>query len=209
MNEIFCGGGFMKLTNRKGFTLIELMIVVAIIGILAAVAIPAFLNYIARSKTAEAPGLLKVISEGQVAYFTRPRTNPADGSDFAPCFLTIARIPDSDATANKVAFVGNANSDAIGFSSASPVYYRYGMAAGNAVIAAAANTFAAGGAAASNACSALGQAGLAPAAAIAGNAWASGNLDGDANFSTFFRTLRITAEGIASADGIIPLAELE
>jgi len=49
----------MKLNNKKGFTLIELMIVVAIIGILAAVAIPAFLNYIARSKTSEVPNMLK------------------------------------------------------------------------------------------------------------------------------------------------------
>lgn len=54
--------------NQKGFTLVELMIVVVIIGILAALAIPRFMRATTKSKQSEAKGILKQVYTMQHAY---------------------------------------------------------------------------------------------------------------------------------------------
>jgi len=60
---------FSTMRNRKGFTLIELMIAVVIIGILAALAIPRFMSATTKAKQSEAKGILKQIYTMQRTYF--------------------------------------------------------------------------------------------------------------------------------------------
>ena len=66
-----------KKNKQRGFTLIELMIVVAIIGILAAVAIPQFLDYMKRSKRGEAELQLNSIDKANIREF-------AENSSYVP-----------------------------------------------------------------------------------------------------------------------------
>lgn len=70
----------MQTDNTRGFTLIELMIVVAIIAILAAIAIPTYLNYVLRSKVRVAQADVLTLSSAVENYRQRTLTYPASAS---------------------------------------------------------------------------------------------------------------------------------
>ncbi len=74
--------------NKKGFTLIELMIVVAIIGILAAVAIPAYSNYTKRAKASEITNAMGAVGSAMIEYYS-------DKGEWPEPINTIAGIRDT------------------------------------------------------------------------------------------------------------------
>ncbi|HGH6954138.1 TPA: pilin [Neisseria meningitidis] len=68
-------------TLQKGFTLIELMIVIAIVGILAAVALPAYQDYTARAQVSEAILLAEGQKSAVTEYYLNHGTWPGDNSN--------------------------------------------------------------------------------------------------------------------------------
>jgi type IV pilus assembly protein PilA len=113
--------------KKAGFTLLELMIVVAILGILAAVAIPAFMTYIKRSRTSEANVNVEKMFTAAATYYSKDWTQGAGATAPVETQCLVDSIAQSPANPGpqKVAFAADLNATAMGFTIADPVYFGY------------------------------------------------------------------------------------
>lgn len=106
-----------------GFTLVELMIVVVILGILAAVAIPAFSRYVKRSKTSEATENINAIYNGQITYYNR--SSELAGNPQAQFMGTTAQPSGTAGTAKRTGTWTGTDWTSIGYASDKAMYYTY------------------------------------------------------------------------------------
>ena len=90
----------MAKSNQKGFTLIELMIVIAIIGILAAVALPAYQDYTVRARMSEPLAKLGEAKNAVTEFFIANGSLPADAAAAGLATTVDTELVDSIAVAN-------------------------------------------------------------------------------------------------------------
>ncbi|MGB5810663.1 MAG: prepilin-type N-terminal cleavage/methylation domain-containing protein [Polyangiales bacterium] len=113
---------------RAGFTTMELLIGVVIVGILAALAIPSFKGYVYRSRVSEGVSMLNEIKTRQESYRAKYGQYAAvsgNGDWNAAVFN-----PGGNPGANAVGWTPTANWDALGASPPGPVRFRYATVAG-------------------------------------------------------------------------------
>ena len=110
----------MRITDRKGFTLIELLIVVAIIGILAAIAIPNFLEAQVRSKVARCKSEIRNLAVNLETYYIDHNNYPCPTDDLANGILKAAN-PAGSVTVGTVGDLGQALSTPISYTATIPL----------------------------------------------------------------------------------------
>lgn len=79
--------------TARGFTLIEVMITVAIVAILATIAIPSYRDYILRGNLADAPTALATVAAQMERYYQDNRTYASVGGLTTPCAALVAGNP--------------------------------------------------------------------------------------------------------------------
>jgi prepilin-type N-terminal cleavage/methylation domain-containing protein len=117
-----------KKKSIQGFTLIELMVVVAILGVLSALAIPAFIGYMRRARTSEAVQTIQSIYASAAALYASERATRGISSNVVTaCVAETTSLSPSSPNADKQAFTGGAGFDQLVFKQADYVYFGYGI----------------------------------------------------------------------------------
>ena len=167
--------------TQGGFTLLELMIVVAIVGILASLAVPTLVHYVAKAKTTEAMTELEKIYNGARVYWLEPHGAAGSIQPLPPQF------PDTHAATPAVSCCASSGGKCVpsatqwkdptwvglAFSVDDPHYYQYEFTSTTAEF----------------------------------TARAIGNLDCDANFSTFVMMGRV--DPVSGAFGLAAMTRID
>jgi prepilin-type N-terminal cleavage/methylation domain-containing protein len=175
-----------RFQKRKGhaFTLIELMIVVAILGILASVAVPAFLTYMRQAKSSEAASILKDMFYSAKAYFDAERSTRGSPLAATRCVLdapgaTFMEPASPGSVKQPFRQSSHVSWGSMSFTVAEPVYFGYTFLTDKTPV---------------------GGTNCPTGTTVPGNVYsmrAHGDLDDDGQYSTFETTVNLTALELA------------